>query len=152
MSLSRTCLAAAALLALLSQPAGAASSASSASSAGSASVGSLSDSIQGSSNSSSKATQVAQGEYRIVEIAAAGDAAGRLKVTLQATAPQAGAAETFALLLPAAAAEAGQLAAGGTVQALERPYGLEFRSAATAQAFFLVVADEWQQGLQTRPV
>lgn len=140
------------LAAATCSPLWAASSASSASSAGSASLGSISDSLQGSSGSSSKGTQVAQGDYRIVAIAAAGDAAGRLRVTLQALGEVGTAEREFALLLPAAAATAGQLAEGGQVAVNAREYGLEFRSAATGQAFFLVVADDWQQGLQTRPV
>src|SRR5258705_11230129 len=50
-------------------PCGADSFTSSASSAGSASVGSLSDSIRGSSGSSTR--KVAEGDYRIVDVAAA---------------------------------------------------------------------------------
>jgi len=124
--------------------------ASSASSAGSASLGSSSDSIQGSSNSSSRPAQVAQGDYRIVQIAALGDAAGRLRVTLQAVNGEA--AQDFALLLPQAAADAGQLAVGGVVTATDRPYGTELRSAAADAAFFLVVADDWKGELATRAI
>src|SRR6185436_15892890 len=54
--------------------------ASSASSAGSASVGSLSDSLKGSSGSSK--TTVAEGDYRIVEVAAA-DRPNTLRVKMQ---------------------------------------------------------------------
>ena len=136
----------------LGGPAGAASTASSASSAGSASLGSLSDSIQGSSNSSSQTTRTAQGDYRVIEVAQAGDAAGRLRVTLQADAGNAAELQRFDLLLPAVAAEQGQLAPGAVVTALARPYGVEFRSAATDAAFFLAVQDEWMAELSQRAV
>lgn len=146
----RLCLAAALLGAVVTAPARAESFASSASSAGSASLGSSSDSVQGSSNSSSRPAQVAQGEYRIVQIAEAGDPAGRLRVSLQAMDGRS--AQDFALLLPPAAAQAGQLAVGGVVSATDRPYGTELRSAATQAAFFLVVADDWHAELQTRAI
>lgn len=146
----RLCLAAALLGVAAHTPSWAESFASSASSAGSASLGSSSDSVQGSSNSSSRPTQVAQGDYRIVQIAEAGDAAGRLRVSLQALDGRT--AQDFALLLPPAAAQAGQLAVGGVVSAADRPYGTELRSAATHAAFFLVVADDWHAELQTRAI
>lgn len=63
--------------------------ASSASSAGSASSGSVSDSLAGSSNSSNgNGKKVADGEYRIIQIAATPERAGRTRVTLQADDPQ----------------------------------------------------------------
>jgi hypothetical protein len=146
----RLCLAAALVGLAAHTPLRAESFASSASSAGSASLGSSSDSVQGSSNSSSRPAQVAQGDYRIVQIVALGDAAGRLRVTLQAV--DGDAAQDFALLLPPAAAATGQLAVGGVVSATDRPYGTELRSAATNAAFFLVVADDWHAELQSRAI
>ncbi len=133
-------------------PALAGSSASSASSeGGSASVGSLSTSIQKSSNSSSKGTDVAAGEYTVIEVAAAPDRPGTVRVTLQAVADSSADGEFF-LYLPQAAADQGQLAAGQIVTASPRPYGLEFAKGEPRLAFFLVLGDDWYRELQTRVV
>jgi hypothetical protein len=61
---------------------------SSASSAGSASSGSISDSLNGSSNSSKGDRKVADGEYRIIQIAQTPDRVGRTRVTMQADDPE----------------------------------------------------------------
>jgi|CXWL01.1.fsa_nt_gi hypothetical protein len=127
------------------------STSSAASEGGSASVGSLSTSIQKSSNSSSKGTDVAAGEYKVIEIAAATDRPGTLRITLQSVA-DASADGELALYLPQAAADRGQLAAGQIVTASQRPYGLEFANGEPRQAFFLVLADDWYRELQTRVV
>jgi hypothetical protein len=132
-------------------PALAGSSASSASSEGSsASVGSLSTSITASSNSSSPTT-TAEGDYRVIEVAALPDRPGDLRLRLQPVAAR-GADEGFFLNLPRAAFELSGVAEGEVVSARARPYGLEFARAATREAFFLVLADEWYRELQTRPV
>lgn len=149
-----TCLA---LLCLGGLPTGhAESSTSSASSAASTSVGSASDSIRGSSNSSSRTTnQVAQGDYRIVEVAEATTRAGRLRLTLQAVAVP-GAAGVLTLELPAQALAPRGLAAQELVSVRQRPYGLEFARAGAGsnarEPFFLVLADEWHRELDARPV
>lgn len=153
MSLTRPTLSALALLcASLALPAQAASSAaSSASELTSSAASSASDSLEGSSKSSSGGDKkVAQGDYRVVAIDEAADRPGMLRVALQGLTP--GADGAFHLVLPRAAAAQGQLAAGGVVSAHERAYGWEFTSAATAQTFFLVVADAHYQELQTRVV
>jgi hypothetical protein len=127
-------------------PALAAGSASSASSAGSsASFGSLSTSIETSSDASSKGGDVAQGDYRIVELAASPARPGTVRVTLQVLAAQ-GADGRLFLYVPQATA------VGERVNARERPYGLEFAYGEPLQAFFLVVHDEGARELRTRPV
>jgi len=134
---------------LAAGPAWAASSASSASSDGSsASVGSSSTSIEKSSASSTKDDKVAAGDYRIVEMAAAERQPGKLRLTLRAV----DGAEQFVLVLPQEAAEQGRLAQGAVVTAKTRDYGVEFAAAATREAFFLVLRDDWYQELRTRPV
>ena len=139
-------------------PAGAASSAASSASEGlSTSVGSLSTSIQKSSNSSSKATGVAAGRYRITDVAAADDRPDHWRVTLRGMPVEAGGAaeaagEELVLLLPRQAAERGRLALGEDVVARARPYGVEFGRADSGEAFFLVLHDEWQRELPSRPV
>ena len=131
-------------------PALAASSASSASSDGSsASVGSLSTSIEKSSNSSSKGDKVAEGDYRIIEVAAAEQQPGKMRLTLRALNPADG---EFVLTLPQTAVQQGRLAAGGVVTARAHAYGLQFAAGVPREAFFLVLRDEWYPELQTKAV
>ena len=149
-----------ALLVIATQmPSHAESFASSASSAGSASSGSVSDSLQGSSNSSKGDNKVADGEYRVIDIAEAPGRPGmlRLKLQAQATPREASQAGEWQLTLPAAAVAARPLAVGDVVAARNRPYGVEFAYAApatstTPEPFFLVLADEWQRELAPRRV
>ena len=140
------------LAALLATPARAESFTSSASSAGSASSASVSDSLRGSSDSSSGRRQVADGDYRVIQVADAAGRPGMLRITLRAVAAD----DEFALELPAQALAARGLAAGDRVQARNRPYGIEFAHAALPQrpreAFFLVLADDWQREIAPRAV
>lgn len=144
-------LVAAAVLAL-SAPAWAdpASSASSASSTASQSVGSISGSIQRSSNSSSGNT-VAEGDYRIIEVADVADQPGTVRMKLQAV-KNIGADGEFFLYVPHQVVEQGRLAAGGVVTARNKPYGMEFAHARTLKGFFMALKDDWYRELQTRPV
>lgn len=141
-----------ALAAPCALPAHAESFASSASSAGSASSASVSDSLRGTSDSSSGRRQVADGDYRVIQVADAAGRPGLLRVTLRAVQGD----DEFALELPARALAPRGLAAGDRVQARNRPYGIEFAHAAAAErpreAFFLVLADDWQREIAPRPV
>ena len=156
---SKIGLAALALLAAANAPAlaagaSASSVGSSAVGGSSASVGASSDSIGTSSNTSSdssKTEKVAEGKYKVVELAAADGRPGRMRLKLQPV--DAGAtAESFDLYLPVATVEQARLAEGGVVSALRRPYGLEFAHADSGKAFFLVLHDGWQRDLASRPV
>ncbi|WP_332854469.1 hypothetical protein [Duganella sp. S19_KUP01_CR8] len=123
--------------------------ASSASSAGSASSGSISDSLNGSSNSSSgDKRKVADGEYRIIQIAATPDRADRTRITMQANDP----AQRIVLDLPQTTFDKQQLAVGDAMYAQNRVYGIEFGRGDTHQPFYLVLADEWYGELASRPV
>ena len=122
--------------------------ASSASSAGSASSGSISDSLSGSSDSSKSDRKVADGDYRIIQIAQTPDRANRTRVTLQADDP----AQRIVLDMPQATFEQQQLAAGDKMYAQNRVYGIEFGRGDTRQPFYLVLADEWYSELASRPV
>lgn len=128
------------------------SAVSSASSAGSASSGSVSDSLSGSSNSSGGGQRkVADGAYRIIDIAAAPERAGvigRTRLTLQADDPQ----QRVVLDLPQATFAAELLAVGDAMYAQNRPYGIEFGRGDTRQPFYLVLADQWYGELASRPV
>lgn len=142
----------ASLLCLPALPAGAASSAtSSASDSSATSVGSSSGSVEKSSASSSKAPGVAQGDYKIIELAAAPQHPGALRLKLQALADPGVDGEIF-LTLPQQAFEQSALALGGTVTARPRPYGTEFASGASGQAFFLVLTEAWYRELQSNAV
>ena len=125
--------------------------ASSASSAGSASSGSISDSIDRSSDSSKRDKQVAEGDYRIVEVAAVADRPGMLRLKMQPTAPH-GEAGGFSLDLPQPTFDQQGLAPGAIVSARHRAYGLEFARADTHEPFFLVLADDWQRELESHAV
>jgi hypothetical protein len=137
-----------ALIAPLAAPSYAESLASSASSTASASVGSLSDSLRGSSDSSSP-NRVAAGDHRVIEVAAVADKPGTLRVTLEPV-NTSGNAQAFRLDLPQPLALGQGIAPGAIVAARERPYGVEFAKGEPAQAFFLVLADDWYRELQSR--
>lgn len=142
--------AAALLLALVCAPAWAGSSASSASvDASSTSLGVASRSFDRSSDASSPRRAVTQGEYRIVQVAQADQRPGTLRLQLQAVA-RSDAMGELVLYLPEPALQGRALAAGQRVMATPRPYGVEFAQAGTP--FFLVLDDDWYEGLQTRRV
>lgn len=113
-------------------------------------VGSLSGSIKRSSDSSSK-TDVAQGDYTVIEVVAVAERPGTARLTLRAVAQGTADAE-FYLYLPQKTVDASQLAPGRVVTASQRPYGLAFAMADTQQAFFLVLQDEWYRELPSNPV
>ncbi len=165
----------AALVTLASTAVLADSFASSASSAGSKSVGSLSDSIGASSNSSSPDKKAAAGHYRIEQVAELADKPTHLRLHLMAL-DDAAAAGALWLDLPRAAVQAQQLAVHAVIELRQRPYGMEVAHGASTQhagrsippavqgaaqttaptipnpAFFLLLADDWRQALETRAV
>ena len=138
------------LLATLGLPAMAGSSASSASSDSvSTSVGSISTSFETSSESSTKGDDVAEGEYRIIEVAVAEQRPGAMRLKLQAVAKP-GAESEFYLYLPHQALAQGRLETGHVVTARKRPYGLEFAKADAP--FFLVLQDAWYREMSTKAI
>ena len=130
-------------------PFGAEGSTSSASSASSASVGSLSDSLR--SSSGGKTDKVAEGDYRIVDVAAA-ERPETLRLKMQPIARPADDAAVIYLDVPRAALSDRDAAPGGVVGVRQRPYGYEFAWADTRVAFFLVLAGDWQRELDSRPL
>ncbi len=133
------------LAVVLAAPAWAASSASStASESLAASSGSVSASLTGSSNSSRR--DVAEGDYRLIEVADAPNRPHDVTLTLQQG------EAVVKLTLPRTTFAGTKLAAGDVVAATQRDYGLEFRHGATRQAFFLVLDDDWQRELKSVPV
>lgn len=134
-------------------PALAASTASmSASDSASALVGSVSNSVRRSSDSSTGGG-VAQGEHRIVHVAVATDRPDLVELTLRhadAAADDAHAPWRLRIPLPLAAAQ--RFAAGGSVHATARPYGVEFAAGTPRTPFFLVLHDDWYRELHARPL
>ena len=143
----------ASLLACAAVPAVASSSvAAEGSSASSTSVGSSSTSVGKSSDSSSgKDKAVAEGDYRVIEVAASADQPGKLRVRLQATADDSLDGELL-LTLPQGAVARGQLASGAVISARNRAYGVEFAAGALREPFFLVMRDDWFRELDSKPV
>jgi hypothetical protein len=139
-------------------PASASGIASSASSeVSSAGSSGSSTSVEASSNSSSGKDKVAEGPYKIIEVAEAlprdgGTApAVRLKLQAQAQTAKAGGGDFF-LYLPQAAYDRSRLGVGDVVLAQHRSYGLAFARDDSKEAFFLVLDDAWRRELQTKPV
>ena len=143
----------------------ASSTASSASSAGSASVGSVSDSLRSSSQSSAGPRQMAEGTYRVIDMAEVDGQPGQWRLTLQAqtltahgapaagfAAAEASSAPRWELRLPQALVEREGLAAGHLLRASPQPYGVAFARAEQARPFYLVLLEEWQRELPARPV
>ncbi|WP_338414973.1 hypothetical protein [uncultured Sphaerotilus sp.] len=128
----------------------ASTAASSASDSASSAVGSLSTSIGKSSNSSSPGHDVADGDYRVIDIAEASDRPGLVRLTLQGVTTQE--AAEFALYLPRPAFEQARLATGQQVRTRQKPYGIEFARTDTREPFFLALHDEWYRELASHPV
>ena len=135
------------LAAALSTSAFAESLGSAASSAASSASGSVSDSVQGSSKSSSGETKVADGAYRVLEVAQA-DKPGHLALRLQLAdarkEAESDAAGAFTLRLPQTALGPQGIAVGDIVRVRNRAYGLEFARAtqgAEPAPFFLALTD-----------
>jgi hypothetical protein len=143
------------LVGLMVGSAHAESMASSAVSAGSQVVGSLSESLAGSSNSSSADKKVAEGQYRVEQMAAVTDKPDLLRLHLQST-TTAGAPGAVVLDLPRLAVEGQGLAVQALIALRQRPYGMEVAhqtsAAAAPTAFFLLLAEGWRNELLTRAV
>lgn len=123
---------------------------SSASSAGSASSASISDSLSASSDSSSDSDneQVANGDYRIMEVAEVADRPAMRRLTLEAD----NASRRFQLDLPTDILKQERLQRGDRVHVQQRVYGLEFAHSDNREAFYLVLSDDWHDELAARPL
>lgn len=138
-------------LAAAALPARADSLVTSSAAGGSSASSASSASLETSSDSSSPDGKAAEGPYRIIDVAAVPGQPGQLRLRMRALADT-GARGELVLLLPQPAFERSGLAPGHTVAVRQRPYGIEFADARTQQPFFLVLADDWQRELPSRPV
>ena len=126
---------------------------SSAFSASSTAIGSLSTSVEKSSDSSSAKKQVAQGRYTLVAMEPIEQQPDTLRLRLIAATPEATA--EISLRLPRRSVEQARLAVGQTLAANDRPYGIALAKMTTgdeASTFFLILADDWYNELESRPV
>jgi hypothetical protein len=131
----------------------ASTAASSASNSASSTASSASDSLGKSSTSSSPGNDVADGDYRVIDIAEAADRPGRMRLTLQGDAAAGKPGTTFELYLPVATLEQAALATGQQIRTRQRPYGIEFaRTDSPRTPFFLALHDEWHRELASNPV
>lgn len=151
-----TALAIALALATATVPVGAASTSSvSISDSVATSIGSLSTSVKKSSDSSSGDDKVAEGDYRVTEVAELAPQADQpalTRLTLRAVQGP----DEFYLMLPPVVAAQHALAPGVVVSARHKPYGLAFAKAETRDMsktdFFLVLEDHWRRELPARAV
>src|SRR5262249_29252611 len=114
------------------------------------SSGSVSDSLKGSSHSSSPDDKQVKGDYKVTDVAEVDGQPGFVELHLQPVAANAGI--EVSVKVPRAAAETGHVAAGTTVTALQRPYGVEFATTQPRAAFFLALADDVVRDTKMAPV
>jgi hypothetical protein len=112
---------------------------------------SISDSLTDSSHSSSPANRQAQGDYKVIEMAAVADHPDYVELHLQPVSTNTAGEEIY-LRLPRVAAEQGHVANGAVVTALQRPYGIEFAANQPRAAFFLALADDVVRDMKLAPV
>ena len=116
------------------------------------SSGSVSDSLKGSSHSSSPDNKQVQGDYKVIDVAAVADKPGMVELHMTRVAGGTDTGAEIYLKLPRAAVAQGHVAAGATVTALQRPYGIEFATTQPRAAFFLALADDVARDTKMAPV
>ncbi len=114
-------------------------------------VGSASTSLKKSSQASSGPGAVAEGDYKVIEVAALADRPGMVRLTIQAVA-DATPNGAYELIVPQKAVDAHGVNEGRVLTAHLRPYGVEFAAADTDKAFFLVLQDNWYRELAVHAV
>ena len=116
------------------------------------SSGSISDSLKGSSHASSPDNKQVKGDYKVTDVAEVAGKPDFVELHLMPATTGADAGTEIYLTVPRAAADGARVAAGATVTALQRPYGIEFATAQPRAAFFLALADDVTRDLQMAPV
>jgi hypothetical protein len=114
--------------------------------------GSISDSITGSSHSSSPDNKQVAGDYTVTGVAAVDGQPGFVELHLLRVAAGNDAGAEIYLKMPREAAAQGHVAAGGTITALQRPYGIEFATTQPRAAFYLALADDVVRDTKMAPV
>ncbi len=116
------------------------------------SSGSVSDSVKGSSHSSSPDNKQVAGDYRVMDMTQVAGQPGFVELHLMRVAAGADAGAEIYLKLPRDAAAKGHVDAGGTITALQRPYGIEFATTQPRAAFYLALADDVVRDTKMAPV
>jgi hypothetical protein len=116
----------------------------------SSAAGSASNSLGASSNSS-KGNNVASGDYKIIEVAAAPNKPGKVQLTLQAIAKDSPTPQVV-LTLPELTFEKTGLTKGDIIAASEQTYGVKFAQANNQKAFYLVINDDIYRELASNPI
>ena len=116
------------------------------------SSGSVSDSVKGSSHSSSPDDKQVAGDYTVTGVAAVAGQPGFVELHLLRVAGGTDGGADIYLKLPREAAAQGHVAAGGTITALQRPYGIEFATTRPRAAFYLALADDVIRDTKMAPV
>ena len=109
------------------------------------SSGLVSDSVSGASRGSSKAVGLAQGPWRVMQVAYADP---RPVLTLR----QDGRDEEVKLHLPVAVVRDQSLTPGAVIAVAERDWGYSLSREGGASPFFVLLHDHWAQALQARPL
>jgi len=109
----------------------------------SATVGGISTASSTVGKSSAKLLNLAEGDYKVVEVAQAQEA-GKLRLTLHPL-DETQAAEGFYLYVAAADVEEAQVRQGDIVSAKQRPYGVAMFGQGKADPFALVLNDGWRK-------
>jgi hypothetical protein len=120
--------------------------------AGSIAASSATSAASDSSANSARAVAQADGPYRVVDVTPVPERPGTVRLKLHALAGGAAPEATLMLHVPQQAVERGGVAAGVTVTASQRPYGVEFAHADTRRAFFLVLHEAFDRELRSNPV
>lgn len=125
----------------------------------STSIMSLSDSLAGSIEGSSSSVKhssysvdlVAEGDYKVVDVAQAQDASGRMRLTLQ---PVASVDDQDDIYLYVQGDQYARVhpRLGDIVSAKMRPYGAAFFMQGKGDPFVLVFRDGWSDQIQAQPV
>ena len=116
------------------------------------SSGSVSDSLKGSSHSSSPDNKQVKGDYTVTDVAAVDGKPDFVELHLQPVATGTDAGAEVYLTVPRAAVAKNRIAAGATVTALQRPYGIEFAANQPRAAFFLALAADVAADMKLAPV
>ena len=116
------------------------------------SSGSVSDSLKGSSHSSSPDNKQVKGDYKVTDVAEVDGKPDFVELHLQPATAGADAGAEVYLTVPREAVAKNRIAAGATVTALQRPYGIEFAANQPRAAFFLALADDVAADMKLTPV
>jgi len=111
---------------------------------------SASASLEGTSTGSSKVVKtVAEGNYRVTDIAESNDHPDKMKVALQADKAD---GEAFYLYITRNQFDKANLNKGQVVTAVKRPYGVSFKHVDAVEPFVVVLDETWIKDLRSNDI